>query len=157
VSFWFGVWADCRLQPVVTQAAAPKDGRAMPSDDGVLRSFGLLERRQYLFNAFRSWSQYVASQHAEAYVDHIIGCLLARFARARRSRSLFTTMEVFKDGIVRAYEQRYSDNLVFLQLNRSARNVKRSHLQAWSSVLDMVSDYGSTVPSNSSTHYSFAV
>lgn len=103
------------------------------------RPFGVIERRLYLINSFRTWVLSVDSQHTNAYVDHIVTCLLIRFARARRSRSLFTTLEVFKHGIARAYGKSYIKNLVFSQLNRHARNLKRCHFQAWSSVLFTIS------------------
>ena len=103
------------------------------------RPCGIMERRLYLIHAFKIWVLSVDSQHANEYVNHIVACLLTRFARARRSRSLFSTMEVFKHGIIRAYGKSYIKNLVFSQLNRHARNVKRGHFHAWSSGLFTIS------------------
>ena len=103
------------------------------------RPCGIMERRLYLIHAFKIWVLSVDSQHANEYVNHIVACLLTRFARARRSQSLFSTMEVFKHGIIRAYGKSYIKNLVFSQLNRHARNVKRGHFHAWSSGLFTIS------------------
>ena len=88
-------------------------------------------------SAFGHWLQYMERERRDSYVSHICNCMLASGVRTRRLRSLGVVFEVFRDRQNAARQNMYLDNLVFSQLNRSARAGKQAHFGAWASILDV--------------------
>jgi len=103
----------------------------------ILRCLNNMEKRQVVKNCFRSWCELIVVNRTAAYVGHVISCLLARFSRTRRLNLLSAVMTTFTDRMDSAKEKNYHNNLIFLQLNRSARTMKLSNFSAWSSILDL--------------------
>jgi len=112
------------------------DDRSFVSCSRLGSCFDISRSRLLSRVVFSRWSEWVVFAAADSYIGHVTTCALAHFARIRRSSILGICVSTWRNFWEAAKYKQYLENLIFSQLNRSARSTKQSHFSAWSAVLE---------------------